>query len=340
MGSILKVPAAPALTATAAQAQTANATNAGNELEEVVVTGSRVIANGNDSPTPVTVVTTEELTAVRPGNLAEALNDMPVFAGSRTQNSNNGTGGAAGSPATSQNAGNVVNLRQMGLLRTLVLYDGHRAPPSTPDGYVDLDTIPQMLLKRVDVVTGGVSAVYGSDGISGVVNLITDTEFQGIKGNLQSGRSAYGDAETVEGGIAFGADLFGGRGHIMGSFETRNAKPLNSKLDRPWGRDFITVQGSGTAALPYIMMRGVRQNNQTFGGRINSTADAIGYGCWSVIRPQFASSGTLVPFVHGSTQGIPNVTREQGGDGGLPVAADSCRAGHAQGYGRFDYDFR
>ena len=227
------------------------------------MTGSRVIANGNDSPTPVTVVTTEELTAVRPGNLAEALNDMPVFAGSRTQNSNNGTGGAAGSPATSQNAGNVVNLRQMGLLRTLVLYDGHRAPPSTPDGYVDLDTIPQMLLKRVDVVTGGVSAVYGSDGISGVVNLITDTGFQGIKGNLQAGRSAYGDADTVEGGIAFGTDLFGERGHLMGSFESRHAAPLTSKLDRPWGQRFRyrSRQRNGGVPLHHAARCSAEQSN-------------------------------------------------------------------------------
>ncbi len=201
-----------------------------SELEEVVVTGSRVITNGNDSPTPVSVVTTEELTTVRPGNLAEALNDMPVFSGSRGQNSNTGTSGAAGSPATSNNAGNVVNLRQMGLLRTLVLYDGHRAPPSTPDGFVDLDTIPQALLKRVDVVTGGVSAVYGSDAITGAVNFVTDTEFQGIKGHLQAGRSTYGDADTVEGGLAFGTNLFGGRGHIMGSFETRHASPIDSKV--------------------------------------------------------------------------------------------------------------
>src|SRR5690348_4763567 len=116
-----------------AQAQEASPAN---ELDEIVITGSRVITNGNDSPTPVTVVTTEDLTSVHPGNLAEALNDMPVFGGSRSQNSNTGTSGAAGSPATSNNAGNVINLRSMGLLRTLVLYDGHRAPPSTPDGFV------------------------------------------------------------------------------------------------------------------------------------------------------------------------------------------------------------
>ena len=290
------------------------------QLEEIVITGSRVITNGNDSPTPVTVVTTEELTSVRPGNLAEALNDMPVFAGSRSQNSNTGTSGAAGSPATSNNAGNVVNLRQMGLLRTLILYDGHRAPPSTPDGFVD-------------IVTGGASAVYGSDAITGAVNFVTDTFFEGIKGHLQAGRSTYGDADSVEGGLAFGTSLFDGRGHLMGSFESRHASPIDSKLARPWGRDVRTVQGSGTAQFPYVQLNGVRQNNATFGGRVNGTSRAV------LGDTRFASGGYLVPFAHGSTAGISNAIYEQGGDGGYYFQQLRAGLDMNQGYGRFDFDF-
>jgi iron complex outermembrane recepter protein len=78
--------------------------------------------------------------------------------------------------------------------------------------------IPQMLLKRVDTVTGGVSAVYGSDAISGVVNFITDTKFEGVKVNLQSGISQRGDDNTWDGGMAFGTKLFGDRGHFEASY--------------------------------------------------------------------------------------------------------------------------
>jgi len=74
--------------------------------------------------------------------------------------------------------------------------------PTTQDGLVDVDMIPQMLLKRVDTVTGGVSAVYGSDAISGVVNFITDTKFEGVKVNLQSGLSQRSDDNTWDGGVA------------------------------------------------------------------------------------------------------------------------------------------
>jgi iron complex outermembrane receptor protein len=150
-----------------AHAQAAAKSNS-TTVDEVVVTGSRIVQNGNNMPTPMTVVQAEALTLTHPTNLAEALNDLPVFSGSRSQASNSGTSGAAGSPATSTNALNVINLRNMGLSRTLILFDGHRAPPSTPEGFVDIDTIPQMMLKRVDVVTGGASAVYGSDAVTGV----------------------------------------------------------------------------------------------------------------------------------------------------------------------------
>jgi iron complex outermembrane receptor protein len=317
------------------------------EVAEVVVTGSRIITNGNDSPTPVTVVTTEELTAVRPGNLAESLSDMPVFTGSRGQTTNTGTNGAAGSPATSANAGNVANLRQIGPLRTLVLYDGHRAPPSTPDGYTDLDTIPQLLLQRIDVVTGGASAVYGSDAITGVVNLVTDTKFQGVKASLQGGRSDYNDADSAEAGIAFGTSLFGGRGHVMGSYENRHAAPIASKFDRPWGANVYTLQGNCSNATtlaiaqkyPCYQLSGARTSNVTAGGRVATTA-ALG-------DSQFTAGGFLVPFNHGTRlyglaadQPVGNCgSCEIGGDGGVFNGQLRAALDMNQFYGRFDFDF-
>ncbi|MBC2665394.1 TonB-dependent receptor [Novosphingobium flavum] len=300
---------------------------------EIIVTGSRVIQNGNDSPTPLTVVTTENLLAARPGNLAEAINDLPVFSGPRTQASNTGTSGAAGAPATSANAVNVINLRNMGLGRTLVLFDGHRMPPSTPDGFVDINTIPQMLLKRVDVVTGGVSAVYGSDGITGAVNFVTDTAFKGIKANAQMGISTYGDARSYDLGLAGGTDFADGRGHIMGSVQYRNDDGIDSKFARPWGNDVRTLQGSGTAASPYFQVIGARASNATFGGRINGGA----------LNDMQFLGGAFVAFNHGTKTGqggtIPTGQAfEIGGDGGYYNGQLRAALELKQAYARLDYD--
>ncbi len=118
-------------------------------------------------------------------------------------------------------------------LRTLVLFDGKRVPPVSPDGLVDPSSLPQMLIQRVDVVTGGVSAVYGSDAITGVVNFVTDSKFNGVKAQMQYGMSQEGDADSWQAGIAAGTDLFGGRGHILGSFQRTDSDPLYD-TERDW----------------------------------------------------------------------------------------------------------
>ena len=334
----------------AAAAQAPGNAPAAEELTEVVVTGSRVITNGNDSPTPVTVVTTEDLTQVHPGNLVEAMNDLPLFNGSRGQNTNQGNNGAAGSPAGAANATTQLNLRQLGVLRTLILIDGHRAPPSTPDGTVDVGTIPQMLLNRVDVVTGGVSAVYGSDAIVGAVNFITDTKFEGIKADMQAGRSVYNDADQAEGGIAFGTGLFGGRGHLIGSYETRHQAPIDQKFARPWGRNVYTLQGFGSAAQPYYQVIGARNSSQTYGGRLVNTPAAllaVVPGAVAADGIQFTTGGAAIPFVRGIRLGLASnynaslncAACEIGGDGS--TSNQQLRAGLTmnQLYSRLDYDF-
>ncbi len=149
----------------------------------------------------------------------------------------------------------------MGVLRTLILFDGHRAPPSTPDGFVDLDTIPQMLLKRVDVVTGGVSAVYGSDAIVGAVNFVTDTAFEGIKGQFAGGplhlrrcghrrRRHCLRHRTCSVVVATSWAVS----------RRATAAPIDSKFARPWGKNVYTLQGFGTAAQPYYQVSGARMS--------------------------------------------------------------------------------
>jgi outer membrane cobalamin receptor len=149
-----------------AQAQPASAGRqaAPEATESVVVTGSRVISDIANSPTPVTAVSSEQLLTTTPTNMSDALNKLPIFQGSLSSRNLTNAG--------SNGAGDFLNLRNFGQQRTLVLLDGMRLPASNADGSVDISTLPQMIMSRVDVVTGGASSVYGSDAITGVVNFI------------------------------------------------------------------------------------------------------------------------------------------------------------------------
>ena len=239
-----------AQTATAQGPTPAAVESAANSAQpaEIVVTGSRVIQNGNSSPTPVTVVGVDDLVGLKPGPVSEALSSLPVFSGSRVADGNPGNG-------ATNSAANVLNLRNLGFYRTLVLFDGHRVPPSTYDQLVDVDMIPQMLLQRVDVVTGGASAVYGSDAISGVVNYVTDTRFNGVKVNVEGGIANQGDDATADVGVAFGHPFLDDRGHFEASYEYHNDPGVLRRSDRAWGRDVWTVQGGGTDANPYHLVQ-------------------------------------------------------------------------------------
>jgi outer membrane receptor protein involved in Fe transport len=326
-----------ALFAAAASAQTPPVSQAATqdqsvELQEVTVTGSRVITNGNDSPNPVTVVTMEDLQASKPTTVFEALLDLPVFAATR---------GGAVSGSTGQGGNNNsiagLNLRGLGPVRGLVLYDGHRVPPQNLDGQVDINAIPQMLLQRVDVQTGGASAVYGSDAISGVVNFITDRKFNGVKGMVQGGISDYHDDRSREFGVAAGSDLFGGRGHIEGSAQYHYDGGL-LRADRPYlqpaGDGTWSALGNGTAASPYFISTSSRNSTMSFGGKImgNTRNPYNNYN--------FTTNGALTPFVNGSVAGLPTGSTTQiGGDGAYGQANTlKAQVDFTQLFGRFDFD--
>ena len=316
-------------TATAAESQA----GAAEELGEVVVTGSRVIANGNASPTPVTVVTVEDVLRVQPTTIADALNSLPTFGSSRNQfaNPNNGVTVQTGGGNT---AGNNLNLRNLGSARTLILFDGLRVPPTNASGLVDVDMIPQVLLQRVDVVTGGASAVYGSDAVTGVVNFITNRNFNGVKANAQYGRTQLNDDITYNAGIAGGQSLFGGKGHIEGSFEYRDDKGVDRRSTRDPSHQTWSIQGAGTAAVPFYLTPYARQNNSTFGGLI--VANTTGNG--ALTGQTFNTNGVLTPFVHGTPALSAGNTNEIGGDGVWFDTSLKSSLKSYQLFGRFDYD--
>ena len=246
------------LAASKAQAQTAapqSAQEPAATLDEIVVTGSRVVRDGYEAPTPVSVLGADQLNAMANTNIADAVRQLPVF-------SNAVSGRTATANLTSGAAGvNLLNLRGMGSQRTLVLLDGQRvinASLSNNFTGVDVNSMPHGLITRVDVVTGGASAAYGSDALSGVVNFITDKEFTGIKGLVEGGVTTYGDDKNYLVNLAVGTPFASGRGHFMAFGETHHNDGIIGN-PRPWNAEGGSVVNNpnytATNGQPFYWVR-------------------------------------------------------------------------------------
>lgn len=301
--------------------------------ESIVVTGSRVIQDAADSPTPLTMIESRQVRATTPTNLPDGLNKLPIFQGSQ-QIRRAGDG-------TTNLASNVLNLRNYGVQRTLILLDGHRAPPSNADGTVNIDSLPQLLVSRVDIVTGGASAVYGSDAVTGVVNFVLEKKFTGLRAEANSSISNFGDAASFRLGLVGGTPLFGGRGHIEGSVEYLHQDGFTG-FSRPYGPSLFSEVGAGTAANPFTYIPNGRRPNSSFGGLINYCAAPC-----PAAGLQFVGNGVLGPFdpgIAGARDGAGNVTAgtgnmNSGGDGAYSpygTAQDAYRQGAI--FTRFSYD--
>src|SRR5471032_975008 len=177
-------------------------------VEQVVVSSTRLQAAGFDAPTPTTVVSAADLEAQAKPSIFEAITQLPALQGST------GEGYNTGSTTTGLIGLQALGLRGLSPLRTLTLLDGERVVGGNFNGVVDVSQMPQMLIQRVDVVTGGASASWGSDAVAGVVNFVTDKKFEGFKMNALAGLSRYGDMGTVTFQAAAGTSFWGGRGHF------------------------------------------------------------------------------------------------------------------------------
>lgn len=185
----------------------------------IVVTGSRIARPNLDASSPVTSITVEQLTNTGDVNIGDNLNDLPSLRSTFSQGNSTRFIGTSGL--------NLLDLRGLGTSRTLVLVNGRRhITASVGDYLVDVNTIPTDLLERVDIVTGGTSAVYGSDAIAGVVNFILRRDFDGIEGRAQAGISDKGDRGTQYVSLTAGTNFADGRGNIAGSVSYTNSDPL------------------------------------------------------------------------------------------------------------------
>lgn len=239
-------------------------------LEEVVVTGSRIVREGYEAPTPLAVIGAEQLANRPDPNLAVLVAEMPAFSGSGVSAST--SGGLSSGTSGQSNA----NLRGLGAARTLILLDGQRTVGSSVSGQnVDISSYPQQLVTRVDIVTGGASAVYGSDAVAGVVNFVLDKDFVGVKGDLSGGMTVYGDSENFSLKLSAGFEFANGRGHVLLSGEENYNKGSDGDGGRKWNRTghYIMANPAYTATNGQpnqLVLDRVGFTGGTYGGLVQS----------------------------------------------------------------------
>lgn len=201
--------AVTALAASSTIAFAADAANDATEVQQVVVTGSRIPRPNLDQPTPVSVLTNEQIQSAGISNLGDIIAQVPALGFDGTIRANANSGG--------QNAGlNQPNLRNLGINRTLTLVDGKRHVGGDAGSVaVDLNSIPAALVDHVEVTTGGASAIYGSDAVSGVVNIITKKTFTGVEGQVEYGTPTAGSfGQNYSAYVTAGGNFNQDRGNI------------------------------------------------------------------------------------------------------------------------------
>lgn len=237
-------PVEPPQTAPTPEAQT-TADDPGATGGDVVVTGSRIARNGFEASTPVNVVSDQDIKLSGNVNVERTLAQLPQAVGSQLGNafSNTVPGGVAD-----------VNLRGFGAQRNLVLVNGRRFAIYGPEQVVDLNTIPSSLVARTEIVTGGSSAVYGSDAITGVVNFILKDDFEGVEGRAQVNLDHPTGTPVYNFDLTLGGNFADGRGNVVvsGNYLKRGAITRGERGDFAFLslNDGCTVRGSGSATRP------------------------------------------------------------------------------------------
>ena len=226
--------------------------------DTIVVTGTRIQREDLNAPSPVSTVSSEQLVLTNTVNSEQFLNTLPQVIPSFDQTSNNPGDGSAR-----------VSLRGLGTARTLVLVDGARFVGLGPSFVVDLNNIPSALVERVDVVTGGASAVYGSDAVAGVVNFVLKKDFEGIQLDVSHELSAAGwDANQTNVALTAGGNFADGRGNavVFASYTNREAlfqgdRDFSSDTFFDFGTGGTTFGLGGSSNVPGYRLRGATSSN-------------------------------------------------------------------------------
>ena len=315
-----------------------------SDVETVQVTGTRVVRDGYSAPTPVTVLGAEQIEAQAPQNLADFVNKFPSFIGSETPNT------SAGSLSNGLAGINALNLRSLGINRTLILLNGHRTPASAVTGDTDINTIPQQLVKRVDVVTGGASADYGSDAVGGVVNFILDKEYTGFKSDIEYGETDAGLQPAYKVAGTYGTDFDSGKGHFIVSGEWDQVKVTPKDYNPAWNQTgfFKVINPAYAQTTPttsngqpyYLYTSGVGAGQVSPGGLVLSSTTTTGAASTLLRGTYFGTSGTVNNLAFGTVTGQWMI----GGDTGVTQAGyggtSSLAAGEVRDaiYSRVSYN--
>ena len=248
------------------------------EVGEIVVTGSRIVRQDYVANSPVATVTAEQIQARGDVNVEQILNQLPQVVPGFSANSNNPANGSA-----------TVDLRGLGASRTLVLVNGRRFVPYDKSNAVDLNSIPASLIERVEVVSGGASATYGSDALAGVVNFIFKDNFEGLAVSTQYGISGFGDGEQFNASATFGANIADGRGNVTGYVGYADRDGFLPNEDRPWAL-VSNAGGSGTGI--YGGLNNIALNPYTTAGCL----DGAGQPSTTPCRRSFRTPGVPGQF--------------------------------------------
>jgi iron complex outermembrane recepter protein len=246
--------------------------------ERIEITGSRIKSIGNTSSSPITSVGKADIEISQPVAVEELVRGLPSAYPAIGPNLNNGSTGIAS-----------IDLRGMGSNRTLVLFNGKRFVPANLGGVVDTNNVPVSLLERVDLVTGGASAVYGADAVAGVVNFVTKRNFTGVEATSKYTVSGKNDARRYANDLTLGANLADGRGNVALHVGTSRTAPLrlgdrdysgtviSSVSGAPGGYSATAVpaQWSGLGTLPAL--NGQRVIDETT-GLLRATVPPLGNG--------------------------------------------------------------
>ena len=267
-------------------------------IEEVLVTGSRILReDGSRAPSPMTVVGADYFDLRGSMNIANALNELPAFRGSTTP--------ASTTNKTLNPGANYLNIRNLGVNRTLVLIDGNRHVPASDLGQVDLNMIPTSLIDRVELVTGGASAVYGTDAVAGVVNIILKDRYEGVEIRMDGGESELGDNEEYRLSALAGTSFADERGYVTLGLEFTDAGGVGDVYTRDWGRkEYGVATNPMPGATPVrIVASDVHPAAMAPGGLITSGP---------LRGTTFTDDGTPARFQYGDLAGFPYMI---GGDG-------------------------
>ncbi len=284
-----------------------------DEVNSVVVTGSRIAKPNLDQPTPVSVLSPQQIANAGTGNLADIIAQLPSvgFTGTLRGNSNNfGNGGGLSE----------LNLRNLGTSRTLVLVDGQRhVPGDISNGAVDINSIPTALVDHVEVVTGGASAIYGSDAVSGVVNIILKKNFEGVEVQAEAGGhdNGFGAQYSVYGTVGHNYQLGDGKLNLTATAYWTKQEGIDAR-NIPTAHNYGTIANPNDVAAgtfdPSFYSSGAPIRNDGIPDRLyvqNVGSDLLSRGGVLIDTVNYVNTGLLTPLAsfNGAGQIVPPVVR-------------------------------